>query len=193
MIWIYLVFNLAATLLWFAIVERKNPGLAKERLRPGSPDREGRLGLLALVATSLAHYLIAGLDVGRFHWSDSVPFRAQVAGLIGYAAAFGVFIWAMSVNPFFSSVVRIQRDRGQRVITTGPYKYVRHPAYLVGIFLLLLDGLALGSRWSLVPAALWIPALLRRTIVEDKLLRAELEGYEAYAQRVRYRLVPGIW
>jgi len=139
------LFNLAAALFWFVTVERKNLGLAKERLRPGSPNREGRLGFLSLVATAFAHYLVAALDVGRFHWSDSVPFRAQVSGLIGYAAAFGVYTWAMYVNPFFSSVVRIQRDRGQRVISDGPYRYVRHPAYLAGIFLMLLDGLAIGS------------------------------------------------
>jgi protein-S-isoprenylcysteine O-methyltransferase Ste14 len=141
----------------------------------------------------LAHYVVAALDLGRFHWSRPLPLRAQGAGLLGLAAALSMLFWATSVNPFFSSVIRIQRDRGHRGITVGPYRYVRHPGYAAAIVLVLSSALALGSRWSLPPAILASLALIRRTLVEDRVLREELERYAPYAEHVRYRLVPTVW
>jgi protein-S-isoprenylcysteine O-methyltransferase Ste14 len=193
MIWLYLLVNVAVTLVWNVAFDKKSRGLVSERFHPGSPNREGTLGLLALGIPALGHYLVAILDISHFHWSDTVPFRAQLAGLFGYAASMVAYLWILGENPFFSSVVRIQRDRGQYVVSTGPYRFVRHPGYLLSCIIFLCNSLALGSWWSLLPAALWIPAVARRTAVEDSLLRAELEGYAAYAEKVRYRLLPGIW
>ena len=150
------------------------------------------LRLLA-AASLVGHWVVAGLDVGRYHWSDTVPLGVQLLGLIGFAAAFALIRWAQHVNRFFSSAMRIQRDRGQHVITAGPYHYVRHPGYAAFILVALCSGLALGSWWSTVPPLLFTVLFIRRTAVEDRLLQEELEGYSAYAEKVRYRLVPGLW
>jgi len=168
--------------------------LMKERLRPRAGGKDSLPLLRLLAAASLGgHWVVAGLDVGRYHWSDTVPLGVQVLGLIGVAAALAIIRWTQHVNRFFSSAMRIQRDRGQHVITGGPYQYVRHPGYAAFILVALCSGLALGSWWSLLPPFLYIVLFIRRTAVEDWLLRAELEGYPAYAEKVRYRLVPGLW
>ena len=102
-------------------------------------------------------------------------------------------IWAMRVNRFFSSVIRLQEDRGHQLVTDGPYRWMRHPGYTAGILLCLSSGIALGSWLSALPAVACIPLLLRRTVAEDRFLKENLKGYSAYADAVRYRLVPGVW
>jgi len=99
----------------------------------------------------------------------------------------------MGVNPFFEKTVRIQSERGHRVIDTGPYSFVRHPGYLGFAGWILSTPLLLGSWWALIPAILSTVCLVVRTALEDRTLRMELAGYEEYIHRVRYRLVPGIW
>jgi protein-S-isoprenylcysteine O-methyltransferase Ste14 len=99
----------------------------------------------------------------------------------------------MYINKFFSSVVRIQKDRGHKVIQDGPYKYVRHPGYVGIFFLAPAVPLILGSIWGLIPSGLFIIAIIIRTYLEDKTLHKELEGYKEYAKKVKYRLIPGIW
>ncbi len=120
--------------------------------------------------------------------------RLQWTALIALAAGYAICLWAMRVNRFFSSIVRIQNDRGQVVITTGPYAIIRHPGYLAGIVIVVASGLALDS-WiaatMLMVCAL--PFLLYRAATEDRVLLAELPGYRDYAERVRWRLLPGIW
>jgi protein-S-isoprenylcysteine O-methyltransferase Ste14 len=162
--WVYLSI-LAAIIL--ASLLALDPGLLRERMRPGGKRPPLALRLFTIVL--FLHWIVAGLDRGRFHWSDNVPPWAQAAGLIVFAAGFALCFWAMAVNRFFSSVVRIQAERGQYVVTTGPYAYVRHPGYLAGILIMVASGPALGS---------WL---------------AELPGYRDYANRVRWRLLPGIW
>jgi protein-S-isoprenylcysteine O-methyltransferase Ste14 len=136
---------------------------------------------------------IAGLD-HRFHWSDNVPVTGIVLGLLIVAIGMGVIIWAELVNSFFSGAVRIQTDRGQRVIKTGPYSVVRHPAYAGGTLALIAGGLALNSLVSMIPAlVIALPAILYRTRIEDQMLRDELMGYADYAAQVRFRLIPGVW
>ena len=168
-----------------------DPDLAKERLRPGVGGKDWLFVVGRLFVPG--HLAVAGLDVGRFHWSDTVPIGVQIAGLVGFAASFGFILWAVAVNRFFSPVVRIQKERGHHVITEGPYRYVRHPAYAAMIVGFPLSALALGSWWSLLPAGAFALLVIRRTALEDRILRKELEGYAGYAEQVRYRLVPGIW
>ena len=169
-----------------------DPDLIRERMSPGPGGRDwGRT--ISFAPLWLAQYVVAGLDVGRFHWSDSVPFALQVAGLVTMAAALAVTFWAQMVNRFFSSVIRIQKDRGQYVITSGPYRFVRHPGYAVAPFLFVGGSLALGSWLAAASSLLLLVPLLRRTAQEDRILRAELDGYAAYAEKVRYRLIPGVW
>jgi protein-S-isoprenylcysteine O-methyltransferase Ste14 len=187
--WVYLAIYAVVFSASFAILD---PGLIRERMRPGGQKPPRALWLFSLVL--FVHWVIAGLDRGRYHWSDAIPLWLQIAGLVALAAGFGLCLWAMRVNRFFSSVIRIQSDRGQTVISTGPYGVVRHPGYTAGIVIIAASGVALGS-WAAAAAVAvtCLPFLLYRAIIEDRVLQADLPGYADYAQRVRWRLVPGIW
>jgi len=187
--WIYLLIFAAvivASFLWL------DPGLLRERMRPAGKRPPLALRLFTLVV--FAHWIVAGLDRGRFHWSDSVPQWLQAAALIVFASGYALALWAMAVNRFFSSVVRIQNDRGQYVVDAGPYAVIRHPGYAAGILILLASGVALGSWFATALVAICsLPFLLYRAITEDRVLQAELPGYRDYAARVRWRLLPGLW
>ena len=187
--WLYVAIFAAVFVASFAFLD---PGLLRERMRPGGKRPPPALQLFALVL--VLHWIVAGLDRGRFHWSDDVPAWLQAAGLIALAAGYGLVFWAMLVNRFFSSVVRIQSDRGQYVVTTGPYRWIRHPGYLAGIVIFVASGIALGS-WlaTAMLIVLSLPFVLYRAITEDRVLQAELPGYRDYAARVRWRVLPGIW
>jgi protein-S-isoprenylcysteine O-methyltransferase Ste14 len=187
--WAYLGVFGASAVIGLLLVD---PSLVRERLRPG-PGGEDYAAALIVVPVWLAQHVVAGLDVGRHHWSDTVPPTLQMVALVAIATAMTVTIWAMAVNRFFSSVIRIQTDRGHHLVTSGPYAYVRHPAYAVAPFLLVGAGMALGSWLAAAMGLLMVLPLLRRTAREDRILRERLEGYPAYAARVRYRLLPGVW
>ena len=186
------VWGLLGVLVGFSVVLPlvADPGLIEERLAPGGPNRD-RLTQPVAAVFLLSHWVLAGLDA-RFWWSP-VPWELQAAGLAGYAAALCVNLWALRANRFYSSAVRVQADRGQRVIDTGPYRFVRHPGYTATIFATVAGGLALGSWLALVPALGFVALFVRRTVFEDRLLAAELPGYADYARRVRQRLVPGVF
>jgi protein-S-isoprenylcysteine O-methyltransferase Ste14 len=152
-----------------------------------------------LGAAPLYHRSISALDCRGarprpLSLERSVPLWIQALGLVAVAGGYALCFWAMAVNRFFSSVVRIQADRGQYVVTTGPYAYVRHPGYLGGILIRVASGAALGSWLAavllVVPS---LPFLLHRAVTEDRVLIAELPGYCHYARRVRWRLLLGIW
>jgi protein-S-isoprenylcysteine O-methyltransferase Ste14 len=187
--WLYWAMLVAVFVAAFALLDR---GLLQERMRPGG--RPTPLGLQVLNVILLGHWIIAGLDRGRLHWSDSVPLWLQLLALFIIVASYALVFWAMLVNRFFSSVVRIQSDRGHVVVTGGPYAFIRHPGYSAGILILAASGVALGS-WLAAAflIAITVPFLLYRVINEDRVLQAQLPGYADYAQRVRWRLVPGIW
>jgi protein-S-isoprenylcysteine O-methyltransferase Ste14 len=146
--WLYLAI-LAAIIA--ASLLALDPGLFRERMRPGG--KRPPLGLRLFTIVMFVHWIAAGLDRGRFHWSDNVPAWLQAVGLIALAASYALCFWAMLVNRFFSSVVRIQSDRGQHVVAGGPYAFVRHPGYLAGIVIILASGPALGSWLS--PRRCW--------------------------------------
>ena len=187
--WAYLAILAAVMIVSFTALD---PGLLHERMRPG-----GRKPPLALRVFSLVlfmHWIVAGLDRGHFHWSDNVPDWLQGVCLFTVAAGYALALWAMRVNRFFSSVIRIQFDRGQHVVTTGPYAFVRHPGYTAGILIIAASGPALGSWLAAALVVIFtLPFLLYRTINEDRILQAELAGYSEYATRVGWRLIPGIW
>jgi protein-S-isoprenylcysteine O-methyltransferase Ste14 len=187
--WLYWAILAAVFVAAFALLDR---GLLQERMRPGG--RPTPLGLRLLNVVLLMHWIIAGLDRGRLHWSDSVPLWLQAFALFTIVAAYALVFWAMVENRFFSSVVRIQSERGQHVVESGPYAFVRHPGYSAGILILAASGVALGS-WIAAAflVAVSVPFLLYRVIREDRVLQEQLPGYRDYAQRVRWRLVPGIW
>lgn len=189
MFWAYLGVWAACGLIGIFVAA---PGLIKERVRPGPG---GKDYATAIIVTPLwvCQLVVAGLDIGRFHWSDSVPFAVQVSGLLAMAAAVAIVTWAVAVNRFFSSVIRIQTDRGHHLVTNGPYRYVRHPAYATVPYLFAGGGVALGSWLAALIGLLLVLPILRRTAQEDRVLREQLEGYSAYAEKVRWRVLPGIW
>jgi len=194
MFWAFVVAHSGSHLTLTLIVLRGNLDLLKERQQPGEGAKTWDRVLLSIyILVAMTIFVVVGLDVGRFHWSDSVPLWLQVIGLVVFVVSFGVNIWAMAVNNFYSRVVRIQEDRGQYVVTDGPYQLVRHPSYAGGIVSWICTALALDSWWALFPAVLVGMVFVVRTALEDRTLQEELPGYTEYAQRVRYRLLPGVW
>ena len=191
--WVYLALSLAILLVTRSVL-RGNPQLMEERMKPG-------VGMKSwdkwYFATSTPLYfvmlVVAGLDAGRFGWTGPLPAWFYAFGIAVYLLGQAVFLWAKRVNNFFATVVRIQSERGQTVCHEGPYRYLRHPGYLGGILFGLSSPLILGSLWALIPAVLAAALLVIRTTLEDRTLQAELSGYIAYTQEVRYRLLPGVW
>jgi len=176
------------------IIQRYNPELMAQRARWPRKDtkRFDKVFMALFMPLVLLHPAIAGLDAVRFRWS-SMPFAFVYAGAILFALATVLTGWVMAINPYAESTVRIQTDRGQTVVTSGPYRFVRHPMY-VGITLLYLGPpLVWGSVWALVVSGIIILLFLWRTAREDRTLRQELPGYEQYATQTRYRLLPGVW
>ncbi len=195
MAWAYVAVAYGSSILSRLLMRRIGPDMVAERSR-AFDFKNARgwdkffLPLVVILAPPLLN-LVAGLD-HRFGWSV-IPTWLQLLGLAAMVAGGGVGIWAMAVNRFYSSVVRIQKDRGQVVVTNGPYYYVRHPGYASAILSYLALPLMFGSWWAMIVALLVIVSFIVRTDREDRLLQAELDGYQGYASQVRYRLLPGIW
>src|SRR4029453_10186688 len=186
---IYLAIFVVVMIVSFAALD---PDLLRERMRPGG--KKPPLSLRIFLLVLFMHWIVSGLDRGRCHWSDDVPGWLQGICLFMVAAGYVLALWAMRVNRFFSSVIRIQTDRAQHVVTTGPYAFVRHPGYTAGILIIAASGPALGSWLAAAFVVVFsLPFLLHRAITEDRILQAELVGYSDYAARVRWRLLPGIW
>jgi protein-S-isoprenylcysteine O-methyltransferase Ste14 len=139
----------------------------------------------------LAIYAVAGLDK-RHSWS-LVPAPLAVVGVGLAGLGYGVAVWAMRTNRFYGRYVRIQTDRGHTVVTDGPYRFVRHPAYAGLTLFMAATAIALESLWALIPASAVVAVLVVRTALEDRTLQEELPGYREYAQSTRYRLLPGVW
>jgi len=187
--WAYLAVLVGAMVVTVFVIDKD---LVRERAKPGpgGVDRSLRFVVLPFFAV---HIVVAGLDIGRYHWSGQIAACWQIAALIGLAASTALSIWAVQQNRFFSPVVRIQSERGHHVITSGPYRWVRHPGYASAIVSILCGGPALGSWWSMLVLAPVFVLTLRRAVIEDRYLHEHLEGYTDYAKRTRHRLVPGIW
>jgi protein-S-isoprenylcysteine O-methyltransferase Ste14 len=191
--WIVIAFLVAAFGCSFLILARVNPRIfrARSRFQPGTKRWDLILVTLTLLAM-IAEIPLATLDAGRMAWS-SMPTAFVILGyaLLGTGIAFSA--WAQAVNPFFEPGVRVQRERGQQVINKGPYAIVRHPGYIGALMIFCGLALSLASWWALIPAAWASLILIVRTSWEDALLRTELDGYNEYAKRTRYRLFPGLW
>lgn len=174
-------------------LHRVNPELIEARMRIAKGTKHWDMVWGVIFGPILISiYVVAGLDAARFEWS-TMPILFWPIGLILFLPGTVLFSWSMGVNPFFEKTVRIQAERGHRVIDTGPYAFVRHPGYLGFSGWCLSAPFLLGSWWAFLPAILSVFGLVVRTALEDRTLRAELEGYEAYSQRVRYRLIPVVW
>jgi protein-S-isoprenylcysteine O-methyltransferase Ste14 len=178
--------------LWLA---RHDPGLLAERLAPAfQREQKGwdKLFVIGLILCWCAWFVIMGLDAGRAP-APQMPLGAQVAGALAMLLSFYIVHLTFRANSFAAPVVKIQKERGQKVITTGPYAHVRHPMYAGAILTLLGIPLLLGSWYGLALVPVLVAGLAARVVMEERTLRAELEGYADYAARVRYRLIPLIW
>ncbi len=191
--WVYLALYLAGATLNTAALLRRNPAMLAERGRAaGMQTWEKRIGGAWALAYFLALPAVAGLDV-RFGWSPPVALSAHLAGALPFVAGGALVSWAMLENAFFATVARLQPERGQTVCDSGPYRWVRHPGYLGAVLQGLSAPLLLGSLWALVPAVAAAALMTLRTAFEDRMLRHGLAGYPAYAARVRWLLLPGVW
>lgn len=191
--WASLAVMLAWILATAIVIFRVNPDLLAERMGPREGAKPWDTAIMSLLGlTQLVRYIIAGLDQ-RYGWTGGIPLAAQIAALTVCALGYALVVWATASNAFFSQIVRIQSERGQTVVTGGPYHYVRHPAYFGAILYELAVPILLASWWALIVSGLSTILLILRTALEDRSLQAELAGYVDYARQVRHRLLPGIW
>jgi protein-S-isoprenylcysteine O-methyltransferase Ste14 len=190
--WILLGLNFAAGVTTMALLWN-DTGLRAERGNAKAGKNWDKPIVFAVVLVGpVATWITAGLDT-RMRWSGDMGWVAVVAGVFVGVLAAALVAWAMYSNRFFSAVVRIQKDRGHQVISSGPYRFVRHPGYVGMSAFTLVTPLILNSKWAFVPAVATAAIWVLRTVLEDRTLRRELDGYEEYARRVRYRLIPVLW
>ena len=171
----------------------RSPELLIERAARRKSDKTWDTLLLSILGVfTIAKYVVAGLHL-RHGWPGAISERLGIPAAVIAAFGYGLITWSMAANAYFSQVVRIQEDRGHAVATKGPYASIRHPGYTGTILFELASPVLLGSLWVLALGALNAALRIIRTALEDRTLKKELDGYEAYARHVRYRLIPGIW
>ena len=194
--WCYVVISFIGMFGGIAVVSKFDPELLNQR---GLwKEKKGTKGWDKIILRMYVLFgfnvmpVIAGLDAGRFQWSN-LGIYFGITGCVLFILGAVLIHWAMLVNTHFEASVRIQKDRSHRVITTGPYRIVRHPGYIGAILWGISTPLIIGSAYGLIPGGIAVILLIIRTSLEDKLLRSELNGYAEYSKRVRYRLLPGLW
>jgi protein-S-isoprenylcysteine O-methyltransferase Ste14 len=193
--WAFMAVLFSTGLVVTVLLARHDPALLDERLKSViQPDQPlwDRVLVPILLLLMLGWFVLMGLDAGRFHWSV-MPVWLQVVGALGVVLSVGISYRILRENTFAAAVVRIQKERGQKVISTGPYAIVRHPLYSSTLIFFPSTALLLGSWYGLAATILILATLIVRTVLEDRELQRGLEGYAEYARRVRYRLIPGIW
>lgn len=169
-----------------------DPTLDGERRKP-SPEELHPASRKAASILFLTTVVIAALDAGRLHWIQRVNKPTQLIALAVLILATAFQVWAIAANPFFSTAIRIQSDRGHELVACGPYRFIRHPGYLAMMIAMPATAVALGSAIGLIPASSYSVLILWRASEEDKILTKRLAGYAHYATRVRHRLIPGLW
>jgi protein-S-isoprenylcysteine O-methyltransferase Ste14 len=192
--WIYAWAYIAASVLVILINSLIfSPELISERGRKKeNTEKWDKIVSGLIIIPWLLLYVTAGLDI-RFNWSPEFALWPHITGLIIFISGNAFVSWAMISNAYFSTTVRIQYDRGHTVSKGGPYRYIRHPGYLGMIIYHLSSPIILGSLWALIPAVLTAILFIIRTAFEDNTLRNKLEGYQDFAKKVKYRLMPGVW
>ncbi len=190
--WILLGLNFAASITTMVLFWRDSKLRAERSNTKAGESWDKPLVFIVVLLGPAATWITAGLDT-RFHWSEDMGSLAVIAGVVVGLLAVALIAWAMRSNRFFSAVVRIQKDRGHIVVSSGPYRFVRHPGYVGFSAFTLVTPLILNSRWAFVPAVATVAVTVLRTALEDRTLQRELDGYDDYARRVRYKLMPAIW
>lgn len=193
--WVYALVCILGFAISRALAARRHPDLLAERARilqheDTAPWDKVLAPLVGLGGNAIP--LVAGLDA-LFGWSPAFSLPVKIAALVMIVAGYALGAYALIENRFFSGVVRIQTERGQRVVSSGPYAWMRHPGYAGGLATYAATPLFLDSPWAFLPVAFFAVVLVIRTNLEDKTLQDQLAGYRDYTQRVRYRLLPGIW
>ncbi len=190
--WLYGGLGLLMKVVSAAVLVQSNPAVLNARGTQRAMSRRERIFFAVFLPAMLSMPVVAGLDVGAVGWTHA-SLSALLVGVTMVVVGFAIVIWALAVNPYFEPTVCLQRDRGHRVCAAGPYRFVRHPGYVGAALATAGTPLILGSAWAFVPVAIVSIALVVRTGYEDRMLRDELEGYQAYAARTRYRLLPPVW
>jgi protein-S-isoprenylcysteine O-methyltransferase Ste14 len=192
--WIFVTAWIIPKLVFLILLRLRDPSLLVERAtRHKNAQQYDKILIPIYFVFAFGTFIVAGLDGGRFRWSGDVSITLIIAAYVVYLLGNSLAGWAINSNPFFSAESRLQTERAQKVASSGPYRFIRHPAYSAALLLWVTTGLMLESWWALVPGFLAGLIMIIRTVYEDRMLIAELPGYAGYAQQVRYRLVPGIW
>jgi len=193
--WTYAAISFFGFILGRALASRRHPDLLAERSRSmGMEDAQPWDKILApaMALGSIVPLIVAGLDK-RYGWTDPLAFNIKIVSLIVIVLGYVLGSWALIENKFFSGIVRIQEDRGHHVVTTGPYRFIRHPGYAGSLLVYLVVPIFLDSLWAYIPTILLIGIVFLRTLLEDRTLQSELPGYKDFTQKTRYRLLPYIW
>lgn len=192
--WIFVTAWIIPKLVFLILLRLRDPDLLVERAtRHKNAQQYEKILIPIYFVFAFGTFIVAGLDGGRFRWSGDVSITLIIAAYVVYLLGNSLAGWAINSNPFFSAESRLQTERAQKVASSGPYRFIRHPAYSAAFLLWITTGLMLESWWALVPGFLAGLIMVIRTFYEDRMLIAELPGYANYAQQVRYRLAPGIW
>jgi protein-S-isoprenylcysteine O-methyltransferase Ste14 len=190
--WIFLMLFYSYVVVIVRLLIRHNPGLLEERMSVFKLDPRRDTMFLLLCAVSLVWLVVMPLDAVRFHWSQ-VPLWLQVVGALALVGSFALMYLAFRENAYLTPTVRIQEERAHAVVSSGPYQYVRHPMY-TGFHLFFVGmPLLLGSVFGLVLAPMLVGLVVRRAVLEERVLRKELPGYDAYMARVTSRFIPYVW
>jgi protein-S-isoprenylcysteine O-methyltransferase Ste14 len=192
--WIYLALFFSFVFAITSWLFRHNPALLKERMTMSRPDQKAwdKVFLALAYVSFVAWLVLMALDAVRFRWSQ-MPVWLSAAGAIVLIYSFYLFFATFRENSFLSPLVRLQEDRGQTVVSTGPYHYVRHPMYAAALLFFLGTTLLLGSWYGLLLALLLVFLIAGRAVLEERTLQKELQGYDAYMVQVKYRLIPHVW
>jgi protein-S-isoprenylcysteine O-methyltransferase Ste14 len=192
--WLFFGVYFVGAIVGAVIMWKFAPELANQRasIKEGTKTWDKVFLATYFPVSLLVFPIVAGLDVGRFKWSQ-LGISYSIGGVILYVICFVLGYWAVVVNEHFETTVRIQEDRGHKVINSGPYRFVRHPGYLSMILGGLSASLVIGSVYSLIPGGVAILAVVVRTYLEDQTLQEQLRGYSEYTKKTRYRLIPGVW
>ncbi len=193
--WAYGLLSVLSFVVSRLFVARRHPDLIAERARYMQHENaqawDKRLAPLMGMAGILV-LLVAGLDE-LLDWSPSFSLPVKILALVLIVGGYTLSSYALIENRFFSGMVRLQTDRGQKVVSSGPYRWIRHPGYAGALLVYLVTPLFLDSALAYLPTLFTIGLYIIRTAMEDRFLQEELEGYRDYAKQVHFRLFPGIW
>jgi len=192
--WVYVIIFLLFDLATALVVFPRSPELLIERSIAHSDAKTWDKIIMPLAAgiLPLISWIVAGLNL-RLGWNPPLSREIQLLAVCITILGHGIIVWAMSANAFFSPLVRIQKERGHTVAEDGPYRIIRHPGYLGAIFFSISVPMMLGSWWAVIPGLASVILYIVRTSLEDQTLQDELSGYREFSERVKFRLIPGLW